>query len=284
MAIDIEHSIPFQPFDKKFEDVLATNFIRPAIIWMIRQKGPQILSNIPQTSVEQDSCWWAMALYLEIFINCLEMDELFTLSERKILANESIHLSEMLLENQSKNGAWDEPKGVWDTSAACRSLLLLLQTSKTKNYLNLTSELSNNINTAVKKGMKWLTNLVIDWDLLRYPYGPEDLATVLRLLKTIKDNKVDVFPKIKAVRKELPVEDMPGNENDLATLIISRLNQMKTIDSIEDTQTPIVYWESPFSTAQIIRGICDAIEFLPDDLKAQSIQDVIGGINYLESV
>lgn len=284
MEHETQNPIPFKPSDKKFGDILSDDYIKPAIAWMTRQKGSQILNNLPLTSAEQDSCWWATALYIEAFLNCLEFEKLFLISEQKILSDKAVHLANVLVENQSKSGAWDEPKGVWDTSASCRALLLLLKYSRSNPLLKLTQSFQLDLIEAVEKGMKWLLNLVINWDSIRYPYGPEDLATVLRLLRACHDIEKSVYPKL-AVDSAVITDSgliIPKNEVDFADIIVQMLIRMESKQN-DPPEFPQIYWDSVFSTAQIVRGFCEVINLIKPETRQAGMKSLMGALMYIEA-
>jgi len=284
----IHNPLPFQPSELAFGKVLERNFVKPAIMWMMRQRGSQILKpqvESFQTSVEQDSCWWAAALYLECFLNALEMVDLFSVTERNVLAYQAVRLAGAMLDSQDGSGAWDDPKGIWDTGAVCRSLILLLTASKKHREVNISNEMYEAILQSLRRALRWLAIQAILWDRLRYPYGLEDLGMIIRTFYAVYTSGLNIFPAgLQAeINQSKTGIGIPADERQLIAHVLERLLRLRIIQKQGISQVALIYWETPFVTAQIARAIEEIIDIVPNDLRNQCIETLTGAAAYIES-
>ena len=281
MTTIIETPLPFLPAEMEFGEVLGKKFIKPAITWMLGQRGSHILDSVPPTQVEQSSCWWGIALYIESFLNSQDLPSLFVQSERTVLAEQSVRLATILLENQDGNGSWDSV--TWDTAVICRSLLLLIEASQANPIVKVPEKINEDVMRATARALKWLVMQAVHWESVRYPFGPEDIAMIVRMMCVLERVNPQAFPSDLSNQSKLDnTHILPKNSRDFILQLVQRLLRQQVTIERASNLINFVHWESPFSTAHTLQAFSEALELLPPDIGDLCARSTAGAVAYVE--
>lgn len=250
-----------------FNSILVRRYIKPAIRWLLGQNisdGDQIIeTDSNNTAVIMSQCWWGLGLCVEAFLNAQAMEG-FTSDERVILAHRSIDFANRLLRAQSRiDSSWD--KVTWDTSVIARSLLGLAREIRDHRFpIPDSKRLVGSIEDSVRNALNWLVPQSLNRDNVRYAFGPEDIAQVLRLLCSVAKYDRSLYPSGFANRGASTVDD-------LITQLANYLIELRTMPQGEGVHAEINYipWKPPFSAAHALLAFADALPLVPSDIQGK---------------
>ena len=96
-------------------------------------------------------------------------------------------------------------------------------------------KLEEKILNSLLRALTWSINRVFSWEYIRYPFGPEDLATVISMLCTLHqtgfgylikqiDDKLEESPLLNKLVDRLFRENLIENDSNGNSITVSRIS------------------------------------------------------------
>lgn len=279
VAASLPFTKPEEEQAEPFDAILVRRYVKPAISWLLGQDAAHETrdTQIANMALVQSRCWWGLGLCIEVLANAWSVPG-FSDQERDELASVSVDLAELLLLKQEpSDGSWDSV--TWDTSVIVRALLLFEKAIRqSKVRIRGHENLDRKIEESARKAVGWLVRQSLQRDNVRYAFGAEDVAQIIRVICTVAAERPSLFPS------DLSSFNIHSAE-ELIQQLVEYLIDLRTLpkEGIGSQETRYIPWEAPFSAGHALLAFADAIAILPPNLHGRTLSALSTTIHAAEA-
>ena len=246
--------------EKPLREILLTSYLLPTANWLI---GPQSSAYLlPQVANSNWECALSIEYLLNIDSELADTTELKTRIKPKVIQTTRWIASQAEHLDTTEMAHWE---GVtWDTAVCIRSIFAVLQQFPD----SFADKEKDDLMALIKRGIKWLIYRFEKWEVeVMYPFGPPDIAQVLRTLLFInKRDPTIVEPIAKLFYGDNGLND--GIEK-IATFLVAAVQDIPR--AVDNTAEATAFWGDFFATGEVIDclafylGECESGNLKPSD-------------------